>query len=101
MNRDSFVSITFHPTELELPSATCSAPNSTSLYLHQTEIVSVEDARVKARLWKDDFNDVRPHSSLGYLTPSEFARRCAGSAPFAARTPLHQHSEKTEPLPVS
>lgn len=70
-------------------------------YLHQTEIVSVEDARVKAHLWKDDFNDVRPHSSLGYLTPSEFARRCAGSAPFAARTPLHQHSEKTEPLPVS
>ena len=70
-------------------------------YLHQTEIVSVDDARIKARAWKDDFNDARPHSSLGYLTPSEFARRCADSVPLAALTPRNQHSEDLEPIPVS
>lgn len=70
-------------------------------YLHQTELLSEEDARVKARGWQDDFNNRRPHSSLGYLTPSEFARRCADSVPFAALTPRNQHSEPPKPLPVT
>ena len=70
-------------------------------YLHQTDLLSEADARLKARAWRDDFNDHRPHSSLGYLTPSEFARRCADSAPFAALTPRNQHSEQPKPLLVS
>ena len=69
-------------------------------YLSQAELLSEADTRLKARVWREDFNDHRPHSSLGYLTPSEFARRCADSATFAARTPLHQHSEQPEPLPI-
>lgn len=44
-------------------------------YLHQTELLGLADARLKARAWREDFNDVRPHSSLGYLPPSEFAAR--------------------------
>lgn len=70
-------------------------------YLHQSDLLSESDARLKARAWQEDFNDHRPHSSLGYLTPSEFARRCADSVPFAALTPRNQHSEPPEPLPVS
>jgi transposase InsO family protein len=70
-------------------------------YLNQTELLGEADARLKARAWREDFNDHRPHSSLGYLTPSEFARRCADSAPFAALTPRNQHSEQPEPLLVS
>jgi putative transposase len=70
-------------------------------YLQQTDIVNEMDARLKARLWKDDFNEARPHSSLGYLTPSEFARRCADSVPLAALAPRNPHSEIPEPLPVS
>jgi putative transposase len=70
-------------------------------YLSQTELLNEADARLKGRAWREDFNDHRPHSSLGYLTPSEFARRCADSAPFAARTPLHQHSEDPQPLLVT
>ena len=70
-------------------------------YLHQSEIVSVDDARIKSRAWKDDYNNARPHSSLGYQTPSEFARRCADSIPLAALAPRNPHSENLEPIPVS
>lgn len=70
-------------------------------YLHQTELLNEQDARTKARGWQDDFNNRRPHSSLGYLTPSEFARRCADSVSFAALTPRNQHSDPLEPLPVT
>jgi putative transposase len=33
------------------------------------------DARRKITLWRDDYNSVRPHSSLGYRTPDEFAQQ--------------------------
>ena len=33
------------------------------------------DARRKISAWKTEYNSRRPHSSLGYLTPDEYARR--------------------------
>lgn len=33
------------------------------------------DARRKIAAWRKDYNQERPHSSLGYLTPQEFATR--------------------------
>ena len=41
--------------------------------LNSHEFVSLEDARMKIEAWRIDYNDYRPHSSLGQLTPSEFA----------------------------
>ncbi len=35
--------------------------------------LSLEDARIKIDTWQKDYNEFRPHSSLGYKTPSEFA----------------------------
>jgi putative transposase len=35
------------------------------------------EARRKIAAWREEYNDERPHSSLGYLTPREFARRIA------------------------
>jgi transposase InsO family protein len=35
------------------------------------------EARVKIAAWKEEYNEERPHSSLGYLMPREFARRIA------------------------
>lgn len=34
-----------------------------------------EEARVMIETWRAHYNDVRPHSSLGYLTPNEFKRK--------------------------
>lgn len=34
--------------------------------------MSVEDAREKIEVWRSDYNEYRPHSSLNYLTPNEF-----------------------------
>ena len=31
------------------------------------------DARRQAEAWRRDYNEVRPHSSLGYRTPAAFA----------------------------
>jgi putative transposase len=35
--------------------------------------LDVTDAREKIETWRRDYNQVRPHSALGYLTPTEFA----------------------------
>jgi len=36
---------------------------------------SIEDAREKLEYWLLDYNTLRPHSSIGDLTPSEYAQR--------------------------
>jgi putative transposase len=38
------------------------------------------DARRKIGCWKDEYNEQRPHSSLGYRTPAEFARILAAES---------------------
>lgn len=42
--------------------------------------MDLEDTRRKIEAWRVDYNDLRPHSSLTYQTPSEFARNQAVSA---------------------
>ena len=43
--------------------------------LNVTQFVSLDDAVGKVESWRIDYNGTRPHSSLGNLTPSEFARK--------------------------
>lgn len=43
--------------------------------LNTNWFLSIEDARNKLELWRRDYNEFRPHSSLGNMTPSDFARR--------------------------
>jgi putative transposase len=50
-------------------------------------------ARKLTAAWRDDYNHYRPHSSLGYVAPSEFAARCAASV--RATPSLQQHSGTT------
>lgn len=46
--------------------------------LNQSQLSSFAKAREKIIVWKNDFNRHRPHSSLGNLTPQEFAIRPNG-----------------------
>jgi putative transposase len=39
------------------------------------QFASLEDARAKIEAWRVDYNQRRPHGSLGFLTPDEYARQ--------------------------
>lgn len=43
--------------------------------LNETLFSSLAEAREKITAWKEDYNRQRPHSSLGNLTPEEFAMK--------------------------
>lgn len=43
--------------------------------LNAQVFLSLEDARAKLEAWRVDYNTQRPHSSIGHLSPSEFAKR--------------------------
>jgi len=49
--------------------------------LNVTQFLSLEDARAKIEAWRIDYNEQRPHSSLGNLTPGEFPRRRLNTRP--------------------
>ena len=44
--------------------------------LNAEEFASELEARVLGQEWKREYNQVRPHSSLGYRTPAEFGASC-------------------------
>lgn len=45
--------------------------------LNETLFSSLTDARAQIIAWKEDYNQQRPHSSLGNLTPIEYATKMA------------------------
>jgi putative transposase len=52
------------------------------LNVHQ--FLSLDDARRKIEVWRHDYNHARPHSSLGDLTPTEFATHRQGTRTIEA-----------------
>lgn len=70
-------------------------------FLAVEEFESLPAARALTAAWREDYNHHRPHGSLGYVTPAEFARRCAASAPasFARQPTLQQHTDLTQSVP--
>jgi putative transposase len=44
-------------------------------FLNEHWFMSLEEARLLAAQWLYDYNHVRPHSSLDYLTPMEFCEQ--------------------------
>ncbi len=43
--------------------------------LNVQQFLSLDDARTKLTAWQRDYNEHRPHGSLGHLTPREFQRQ--------------------------
>ena len=60
---------------------------------------NVREAQALGTAWRVAYNDKRPHSSLGYQTPSEFARTCAASTAASAtpQPPFQQHTSSLQP----
>ncbi|QDU43395.1 IS2 transposase TnpB [Symmachiella dynata] len=63
-------------------------------FLATEEFESLRAARQLTTVWREDYNEHRPHSSLGYLTPAEFGQRLTsartrqtGSAPPTIAAP--------------
>ena len=45
--------------------------------LNQHWFRSLDEAKQKIDQWSQHYNEVRPHSSLGYVPPGEFAKKAA------------------------
>src|SRR5436305_616154 len=62
--------------------------------LNANWFTSLSDARRKIEAWRQDYNQQRPHSSLDYVPPAEFARTRVVQAvltrlhPFCVRLPM-------------
>lgn len=58
-------------------------------FLNEHWFTSLEEARLLAAQWLYDYNHVRPHSSLNYLTPMQFVKQqeAAGSGLVAVTPP--------------
>jgi putative transposase len=49
--------------------------------LNPNLFASLPEVRAAADHWRSDYNEIRPHSGLGYLTPREFAAKFANQQP--------------------
>jgi len=64
--------------------------------LNETLFTSLAQARVALRCWRADYNDARPHSQLGWKTPSEFAITCHPRRDLALR-----YAKSSAPAPAA
>jgi len=66
-------------------------------FLNREEFESEPQARALGALWKEEYNTERPHSSLGYQTPAEFAAKCARYVPMDDSPTETPSSEQPHP----
>lgn len=59
--------------------------------LNRELFMNVSEARVIVEEWRREYNEVRPHSALGYKTPNEFS----SSKPAVALPPSLRMAHKT------
>ena len=82
--------------------------------LNETLFTSLAQVRAVLTAWKDDYNNARPHSALGNVTPTEYAKRnvpgpqrggtlryVEGSAPRPVAPPSQMGSNQLRTLPVA
>ena len=61
--------------------------------LNTNWFVNLTDARRKIEAWRNEYNEERPHSSLAYRTPEEFAKTCSEHTSRMAAIPPDRPSE--------
>jgi putative transposase len=66
--------------------------------LNETLFTSLKHVREALAIWREDYNTVRPHSSLGNLPPAEYANR---SVPELQRDGALRYVEGSAPRPVA
>jgi putative transposase len=66
--------------------------------LNETLFTSLAQVRAVLSAWKDDYNNVRPHSALANLTPTEYADR---RAPGSQRGGALRYTGGCAPRPVA
>jgi len=64
-------------------------------FLDREEFENEPQARALGALWKEEYNSERPHSSLGYKTPAEFAATCERYVPIEEDPPDPSSTEST------
>ena len=82
--------------------------------LNEMAFTSLGEVRAMLAGWRHDYNNNRPHSRLGWLTPSEFANHNApskqwpsgaayteGSAPMAIAPPAQTGNYEEKTLPIT
>jgi putative transposase len=58
------------------------------------------EAKVVIEAWRRHYNEIRPHSSLGYLTPTAFAAKLNQQRPFPQRAGALRDSGASRPGPL-
>jgi len=61
--------------------------------LNASWFMNLADARAKIETWRQEYNTDRPHSSLDYRTPEEFAKACSELTSRMAAIPPDRPSE--------
>lgn len=67
--------------------------------LNANWFTSLRDARARIAVWHRDYNEARPHSALGYLTPSEAAAVVRSGAKGIRCTAMLRHRGHPSRLP--
>ena len=66
-------------------------------FLDREEFENEVQARALGALWKEEYNTERPHSSLGYQTPAEYAATCVRYVPIEENSSESQPNEQPHP----
>src|SRR3984893_4408818 len=67
-------------------------------FLNETLFTSLAQARHELASWREDYNTIRPHSSLSQMTPAAYAEL---SAPWMRRAGALEQSGGSAPQPVA
>ena len=67
--------------------------------LNHTTIADIEDARNKLYLWRDKYNNIRPHEALGRKRPSDVYE--PSQRPFIENVPQHEYGGEYHVIKVN